>query len=142
MNDAGIEWGDTKEDVDYVCGVLTEIRALADRAAVDDYAADRAAFEAALRGQATMLGLAIPAREDVVETLTAILTAARDAEGERSEAIIATARGKVGAEKSAIHRAASAHSARRGWLDSAVYAIRRGMEKLAELLAWEARRAA
>ena len=77
-----------------------------------------------------------------IEILTAILTAARDAEGERSEAIIATARGKVGAEKSAIHLAASVHSGRRGWLDSAVYAIRRGMEKLAELRAWEARRAA
>lgn len=129
-----IEWGDTKEDVDSVCEVLTAIQEIGAAAHVaDSYTAGIAEFRLNLRGQATMLGLAIPARVDAIDALVALLTASRDHEGETSEAMIATARGKSGAEKSAIHLAASVYSGRRGWLDSAVYAIRRGAEKLEEL---------
>ena len=77
MNDvndsAVVEWGTDREDVDYVCGILDEIQGLANPA-MDDYAADHAAFVASIRGCATGLGLPIPVIE-CVEGASAVVLA-------------------------------------------------------------------
>lgn len=138
-----ILWGDSKEDVDYVGDLLTAIQEIGQRArTADSYAEGHAAFVATLRGQATMLGLAVPSNGDVVAALVAYLTQSRDHEGEVSEAMIATTRGKSPEEARQIRLAAAAHSGRRGWLDSTVYEIQRGVAALAELREWEIRHAA
>lgn len=139
-NSPFVAWGDSKEDVDYVGGLLTAIQEIGQRArTADAYADGHAAFVADLRGQATLLGLAIPSASDVVPALVAYLTQSRDHEGEISEAMIATTRGKSPEEARQIRLAASAHSGRRGWLDSTVYQILNGVKALDELKTWEAR---
>lgn len=138
-----IEWGTEKEDVDYVTGILDEIQEIGSRArTADNYAEGHAAFVADLRGQATLLGIAIPGDRDIVEGLTKSLRASRDHEGAKSEEIIQTGRGEDKATRAAIHLRASAYSGRRGYLDSAFDAIVRGAESLAELRAWEEQQAA
>lgn len=142
MNDvndsAVVEWGTDREDVDYVCGILDEIQGLANPA-MDDYATDYAAFVASIRGCATGLGLPIPVGADAPAVLRDYLIASRDHEGETSEKIIGAARGKSADEQKAARIAAMPYSGRRGWLDSAATAIIRGLEKLDELKAWQAR---
>jgi hypothetical protein len=133
-----ILWGDSKEDVDYVGDLLTAIQEIGQRArTADGYTDGHAAFVANLRGQATMLGLAVPSSGDVVAALVAYLTQSRDHEGEVSEAMIATTRGKSQEEARQIRLAAAAHSGRRGWLDSTVYEILGGTKALDELKDWE-----
>ena len=140
MGETTIEWGETEEDVAYVSGILTEIQNTGHAArTADTYADGHAALVETLRGQATMLGLAIPAREDVIKVLTEILLRSRDHESDISEAMIATTRGKSPEEARQIRLAASAHSGRRGWLDSTAYEIGRGVEALDELKTYEAR---
>lgn len=132
MNDvndsAVVEWGTDREDAMYVCGILDEIQGLANPA-MDDYAVDHAAFVASIRGCATGLGLPIPVGADAPAVLRDYLIASRDHEATEQSA--AYARGdKAGG---------ISHGGRRGWLDSAAYAISRGLEKLDELKTWQAR---
>jgi hypothetical protein len=133
-----VTWGETHEDAMFVCETLDRIQAL--RPGADDYAADRAAYAAELRGCATMLGFAIPVGEDAPEALRAFLVASRDHEGETSEKIIAAAYGKGETAEKAARVTAQKYSGRRGWLDSAADAITRGLKALDEVRAWEARR--
>jgi hypothetical protein len=135
-----VTWGETHEDAMFVCETLDRIQAL--RPGADDYAADRAAYAAELRGCATMLGFAIPVGEDAPEALRAFLVASRDHEGETSERMIRAAYGKGAEEQKAARVAAQQYSGRRGWLDSAADAIARGLKALDEVRAWETRRKA
>ncbi len=131
-------WGEAEEDVRYIQGVVERVMQAGERAAVaSDYVRDHAEFIADLRGAATMMGLAIPSGSDVVAPLRAFLLASRDFEGNRSEDIIKAANGKSEEERKAARRLASQHSGRRGYLDSAVYWMGRGLAALGELRAWE-----
>lgn len=113
-----IDW----TDEGYTREALEVIQVTGDRVPTD-YETDRAAFLADLRGAATMLGFAFPVGTDVAAELEVVLLVSRDSEGEKSEGLV-----RAGDKKAAVR-----HSARRGWLDSSLYYLRRGAEKLEQL---------
>jgi hypothetical protein len=126
-----IEWGADDEDAQYVCEALEQIqRAGSDAKVADSYAAGLESFVAAVRGAATMLGLAIPARDDVLEALVPVLRASSAAEQAKNAELVRA--GKPGE--------ASVFSGRRGWLDAAWSSIVEGQRSLGELKDWEDRR--
>ena len=127
-------WGDNDpETVGFNEQVLTAIQEISQTARVaTDYAADLATFHADLRGQATMLGLTIPANVDIFGALRSYLLASRDHEGELGEVFA----------RQGDSTASRPHSARRGWLDSTAYEMDRAADALAELKAYEDKQAA
>jgi hypothetical protein len=126
-----IEWGADDEDAQYVCEALEQIqRAGSDAKVADSYAAGLESFVAAVRGAATMLGLAIPARDDVLEALVPVLRASSAAEQAKNAELVRA--GKPGE--------ASVFSGCRGWLDAAWSSIVEGQRSLGELKDWEDRR--
>jgi len=127
-------WGvNDQETVRFNQDVLTEIQTVSQAARVaTDYATDMAAYKSALRGQATMLGLAISSEVDIFAPLRSFLLASRDHEGEL---------GEVFARKRDLDTS-RCHSARRGWLDSTAYEMDRAMTSLEALRVYEAGRAA
>lgn len=129
-----LAWGENdRETVAFVEGALTAIQDASKEAGVStEYAAGLAAYREALRGQATMLGLALSLEVDVFGALRSYLLASRDHEGELGE--VFARKGELGASRP--------HSARRGWLDSTVYEMGRAMSSLEALKAYEAGRAA
>jgi hypothetical protein len=126
-----------------VSGLLQRIQEAGDQARLaTDAAEGRAELDAEVRGAATMLGVVIGPEVDAVAETAAVLRASRDHEGAASEAIIRAAGRGSEEERRAARLRAMPLSGRRGWLDSALCKLEGGAQTLAELAAWEAKRAA
>lgn len=133
MNDAIIEWGTDADDAAYVAQILSDIQSAGSAAKVAySYTEGLAEFTAALRGAATMLGLAFGANLDIVEVLVPVLRASSEREQAQNAALVRA--GKPGE--------ASIFSGRRGYLDAAWSSIVEATAALDTLKAWEAKRAA